>query len=228
MKRESEILSDVPSKHSTTGTDHIWSQGQMDRDRVNHLRSHARRVVDELSAVMDRLRLARIVVGGPVEATSAFMAELPKRLEQMVIGTVSASLEAPDDKLLDELRAIQQKSEHEDEARMVESMITAAKKGDRAVLGVAETLLAIQQGRVYRMIVARDYRVEGKECGACHTLVTGGELECSFCGGKLEPAPDLINRASHRVLEQGGRVQLVSGEAASKLGSAGIGAILRF
>jgi hypothetical protein len=38
----------------------------------------------------------------------------------------------------------------------------------------------------------------------------------------------LINRASHRVLDMGGKVQLVSGEAAAKLADAGIGAVLRF
>jgi len=228
MKRDIELVSDVPGKHVSTGTDHIWSQGRMDRDHVNHLKLHARRTADELTNLVDRLKLARVVVGGPVEATSILMAELPKRIEQMVIGEASVSLDAPDDRLLGELRQIQSRDEHEAEARAVDSLITAAKKGDRAVLGVADTLLAIQQGRVYRMVVAKDYRVEGTECASCGVLLTKDVEKCSFCGGRLDPAPDLINRASHRVIEQAGRVQLVSGEAASKLQGSGIGAILRF
>jgi len=96
------------------------------------------------------------------------------------------------------------------------------------VLGVTDTLGAIHEGRVYRLIVARDFRVEGKECSSCHVLVANGDEKCSFCGGKLDPAPDLINRASRRVLDRGGKVQLVSGAAAAKLADAGIGAILRF
>jgi peptide subunit release factor 1 (eRF1) len=86
----------------------------------------------------------------------------------------------------------------------------------------------VQQGRVYRLIVARDFHVEGKECDSCHVLVADANEKCSFCSGKLEAAPDLINRASHRVLDMGGKVQLVSGEAAVKLAEMGIGAVLRF
>jgi hypothetical protein len=59
-------------------------------------------------------------------------------------------------------------------------------------------------------------------------LGADGPERCSFCGGKVEPAPDLINRASHRVIEQAGKVQIVSGHAAEKLAANGIGAVLRF
>ena len=228
MEQLAEVVSDVPNKHATTGTDHIWSQGQMDRDHDNHVQSHAKRVGDELASVIDRLKLDRIVIGGPVEATSVFTTGLPKRIQQMIIGTISAPVDASRDRLITELRAVQERAEHEDEARVVDSMITAAMKRDRAVLGLSDTLGAIQAGRVYRLVVARDFRVEGKECGSCHVLVSDGLEKCSFCGGQLDAAPDLINRASHRVLDMGGKVQLVSGEAAAKLSEAGIGALLRF
>jgi len=228
MEQQAEILSDVPNKHATTGTDNILSQGQMDRDHTNHVQSHAKRVADELAAVIDRMKLNRIVIGGPVEATSMFTATLPKRIQQMIIGMISAPVDASHDRLITELRAVQERAEQEDEAKIVDAMITAAMKGERAVLGVSETLGAVHQGRVYRLVIARDFHVEGKECDSCHVLVTDANEKCSFCAGKLEAAPDLINRASHRVLDMGGKVQLVSGEAAVKLAEAGIGAVLRF
>ncbi len=228
MEQQAEVISDVTNKHATTGTDHIMSQGQMERDHTNQVQSHAKRVADELASVIDRMKLTRIVIGGPVEATSMFAGELPKRMQQMIIGTISAPVDANHDRLITELRAVQEKAEHEDEARIVDAMITSAMKGERAVLGLSDTLGAIQGGRVYRLVVARDFRVEGKECSACHVLISDGIEKCSFCGGQLEAAPDLINRASHRVLDMGGKVQLVSGDAATKLAEAGIGAVLRF
>ena len=223
-----EASSDVPGKHATTGTDHIMSQGQMERDHTNHLKAHTRRVAEELATIVDRMKLSRLVIGGPVEATSMFTSELPKRLEQMIIGTISAPVDANPDRLRAELSAIQQKAEQEDETKIVESMITSAMKGERAVLGISETLAAIQEGRVYRMVVAKDFRTQGNECSVCEVLVADGHESCSFCGGKLEPAPDLVNRASHRVIEQAGKVQVVSGTAADKLAGNGIGAVLRF
>ncbi len=228
MQQHTEVLSDVPNKHATTGTDHIMSQTQMQRDHDEHVRAHVHRVIDELTGVVDRLGLSRLVIGGPVEATSTLANQLPKRLEQMIIGTIAVPLDASYERLSNELHKVQQQSEGEDEARLVESMITAAMKGDRAVLGIGDTLAAIQEQRVYRMVVARDYRLEGKECNACHVLVVDGDSQCAFCGGDLKAAPDLINRASHRVIEQAGKVQIVSGPAADKLAGTGVGAVLRF
>ena len=228
MQQHSEIVSDVPNKHATTGTDHIWSQGQMDRDHTNHIKLHAKRVADELAGIIERLKLSRVVIGGPVEATSLFANELPKRIQQMIVGTISAPLDAGHDRLLTDIREVQGRAEHEDEVKLVESMITSAMKGDRAVLGISDTLAAIEQGRVHFMVVARDFHAEGKECTSCQILVVDGGEECSFCAGKLEPAPDLINRASHKVLAQAGKVQTVSGPAADRLAGTGVGAVLRF
>jgi len=228
MEQQAEIQSDVPNKHATTGTDHIMSQTQMQRDHDQHVLWHAKRVTDELASIVDRKKLSRIVVGGPVEAISTFTNELPKRLQQMVIGTISVPLDSNFERLSNEIRAVQEKSEQEDEVKIVESMITAAMKGDRAVLGISDTLEAIQEQRVYRLVVAKDYRIEGKECDTCHMLVADALDKCPFCEGNLLPAPDLINRASHRVLDQAGKVQIVSGGAASKLAGIGVGAVLRF
>src|SRR5207253_10884988 len=87
IEQLAEIVSDVPNKHATTGTDHIWSQSQMDRDHVKHVQWHAKRVADELASIIDRTKLARVVIVGPVEAISVFTATLPKRFHQMIIGT---------------------------------------------------------------------------------------------------------------------------------------------
>ena len=228
IEQLSEIESDVPNKHATTGSDHIMSQAHMERDHANHIKWHARRVADALIPIIDGNKLSRIVIGGPVEATSIFVGEIPKRLQNKIIGTISIPLDAGTERLMSELRAVQEKAELEDENRLVEAMITSAHKGDRAVLGISETLSAIQQGRIHCLVIARDFHVEGKECDSCHVLVSDGLERCSFCGGKLEAAPDLINRASHRVIEQGGKVQIVSATAAEKLAQAGVGAVLRF
>jgi len=228
MEQHAEMVSDMPNKHAATGTDHIRSQERMQSERAEHLKAHARHAAAELGALVERLHLTHLVVGGPIEATSVFVSELPKRLQQMVVGTIAVSLDAGDERLTATLRSIRQQAEHEDETRVVESLITAAMKGDHAALGVKDTLVAIQEQRVYRLIIAKDFRTEGKQCRSCHVLTVDGPESCTFCGGEVESVPDLINRASHRVLEQAGKVQMVSGTAADKLAGAGIGAVLRF
>jgi hypothetical protein len=224
-----EFFSDTPNKHHTTGTDHIWSQGQMERDHLKHIKWHVKQVADELSAAVSRFKLTKLVIGGPVEATALFSSELSKRLQQMIIGSLSVPVEISPDRLAAELRSVRERAEHEDEAKLVDSLITSARKGGLAVLGLSETLAVAQQGRIHRLVVSKNFRAQGHQCNHCQALTVDEVTKCSYCGGKLEPAPDLINRLSHYALEQGGRVQIVSGEAAEKLSTAGgIGAILRF
>jgi peptide subunit release factor 1 (eRF1) len=202
----------------------------MERDHVKHIKWHAKRVTDDLCAMIDQLKLTRLVIGGPVEATSIFIDDLPKRLRQMIIGTVSVPVDIGVDRLTSEVQAISMRAELEDELKIVESLITAASKGDRAVLGLSETLEAVNEGRVYRLVVNTDFRAQGTQCSFCGVLMSGEPAaRCSFCDGTLEAAPDLINRASHKVIEQAGRVQLVSVAAAAKLATVGsVGAVLRF
>ena len=228
MEQVADLISDVPNRHATTGTDHIWSQGQMGRDHLKHLKWHASHVATELETIVDRNRIECIVVGGPIEATSVFVNELPKRLQNAVIDTIQVPIDASYDRLLEELRSAKESYERSEEAKLVESMVTAAHKNDRAVLGAVDTIEAINEGRVYCMVVARDYRAEGAECSSCRSLFVEQRGECPVDGATLSVAPDLINRASRRVLEQDGRVRVVSREASNRLGQTGIGAILRF
>jgi peptide subunit release factor 1 (eRF1) len=230
ISQHSEVVSEVPNRHVTTPRDHIWSQAQMERDHVKHIKWHAKRVTDDLCSIIDRLKLTRLVIGGPVEATSIFIDDLPKRLRQMIIGTVSVPVDIGVDRLTSEVQAISMRAELEDELKIVESLITAASKGDRAVLGLSETLEAVNEGRVYRLVVNTDFRAQGTQCSFCGVLMSGEQAaRCSFCDGTLEAAPDLINRASHKVIEHAGKVQLVSVAAAEKLATVGsVGAVLRF
>jgi peptide subunit release factor 1 (eRF1) len=228
IELKSEIASEVPNKHQTTGTDHIWSQSHMDRDHIKHIKWHARQVAEAFVGIADNMKLRQVVIAGPVEATTIFQNELPKRVQQMVISTLPVSIDISLEKLAAEIHAVQEKAELEEESSLVEMLITTAHKSNRAVLGLPDTLSAIQQGRVYKLILNRSFRIEGLQCNSCGVLVIDQPESCPFCRGTLEKATDLVNRASHLVVEQGGEVRPISGKAADVLaGAGGIGAILR-
>lgn len=227
--QRAEILSDVPNKHHTTGTDHIWSQSQMERDHLKHIKWHAKRVGEALAGLVDREKPAKLVIGGPVEATAIFTDELPKRLQRLVIGTLSVPVDINGERLNRELSALQEKTEWEDEVKLIEALITSARKKDRAVLGLANTLSAAQQGRIYSLAVGSGFQSAGMQCPSCRVLLTENIETCPFCQGRVEAVADLVNRLSHAVLDHGGKVQIVTGAAAEALSSVGgIGALLRF
>ena len=228
-ERLAEIESEVPNKHHTTGTDHIWSQSQMDRDRQNHVKSHVRRVAEQLAEAFDRLKPSRLVVGGSSETVTLFLEELPKRLQSEVIGSLAVPVDINLERLRSEIHELQAAAEHLDEVKLVDSLITSARKQDRAALGIKDTLSAVQEARIFRLIVCKSFRAAGSQCCGCGVLTVDGNGQCPYCGDRLDPAPDLINLVSHKVMEQHGKVDVISGEAEGKLMEAGgVGAVLRF
>jgi peptide subunit release factor 1 (eRF1) len=81
---------------------------------------------------------------------------------------------------------------------------------------------------VWKLVYVRGLSVEGQECGECGGLFTMAEEKCPQCGNTLHHVKAFVDRLSHRVIEAGGSVEVVSGPAAETLRQVGdIAAILR-
>src|SRR4029450_7772542 len=94
----------------------------------------------------------RLILGGPVEATTTLLGLLPKALRARVVRKVALPVEANAAQVLEETLKIEAEVERQREAELVESLITAARKKQKAVLGLEETLLALQEWRVWQLV----------------------------------------------------------------------------
>ncbi len=91
-----------------------------------------------------------------------------------------------------------QASQQQQEADLLEQVITLAHKGGAGALGLADTLAALQQGRVHQLLVDPALRQPGAQCAHCGAVVVETLAECPYCGGKLVPSGDVVNLAMHR------------------------------
>ena len=57
------------------------------------------------------------------------------------------------------------------EADLLEQVITLAHKGGAGALGLADTLAALQQGRVHQLLVDPALRQPGAQCAHCGAVV---------------------------------------------------------
>ncbi|RMF87196.1 MAG: hypothetical protein D6736_13350 [Nitrospinota bacterium] len=230
IREEREAFAPARVRHiKTTGTDHIWSQKRIQRQSETHALWHLKQVAGELDRLTNRYAFDRLILAGPVEATSELYRLLPKRLRSRVAGTLSLPVEATPQEVLAEALKVEQAVERSAEITLVEELLTAAAKQDRATQGVVPTLQALQEGRIWQLVYAHDLALRGAVCTHCTALLPQGEEACPYCGQQLEVVEDLVERMVARVLEQGGRVEEVHGIAAQNLQKAGgIGAFLRF
>ncbi|MGD8475150.1 MAG: hypothetical protein PVH59_13595, partial [Anaerolineae bacterium] len=105
--------------------------------------------------------------------------------------------------------------------------IAGWKRGSGGVMGLAETLAALQEHRAGTLLVSAGYEASGFRCKSCRYVMISEEDECPLCGGAVEPVDDLVETMTRRALEQGVEVEIVRGnEELDEVGS--VGALLRY
>jgi peptide subunit release factor 1 (eRF1) len=222
-ERDAIAASEVRHKKSS-GTDHLRSQMQFQRKDDMHVQHHLRDVADVMHAVEHAHAFQRLVLAGPVEATSALAKLLPRPLAERVVETVRLPFEAPAADVLERTMVIAERVEREAESRLVQRVL------DDGTHGISSVLVALQEGRVMSLLYAEDIAAPGSECTGCHVLsASNGSDVCDYCRADLERLDDVVERAIDRARDAGATIEQVRGDAAARLRDVGgIGALLRY
>jgi peptide chain release factor subunit 1 len=169
----------------------------------------------------------RIVLAGTEDTVSQFYGLLPRAWQDKVAGTIPLDMNASETEVVAKSRAVIQDALAGEKAKLVERVITAAAKGEGSVVGLADTLTALQEERTHLLVVAEGFSAPGYRCTKCGTVVVDSVKTCPYCGGRMKHVDDTVEFAVKRVLELGGRVESVrDNPALVEAGS--IGAVLRY
>lgn len=169
----------------------------------------------------------RVLIGGTEENVNLFRSLLPKAWQSLVVGTFPMSMTASHTEVLERAMQIGEEAERRQEAKWVESLITAAAKGKNAVLGLDDTLKALNDGRIQTLFILEGDRQPGYQCTQCNYLTAVEVADCPYCGGEVKSIPDAVELAVRQVMQNGGEVEVLrQNEALAQKGR--IGALLRY
>jgi hypothetical protein len=225
-EQRAHITDKYPGRNRRGG----WAQARYSHHRDVHLHVHVLRVAEALLEELRRQPFDRLMVGGPDEARSAFLHVLPRSLRGRVAGSFLAELFLSDEEVVERVRAVDEAAEREAEARLVNNLVDATSAGGLAALGWEETLQALLEGRVHKLVLAEGRTQRGRVCPKGHAAVLEKLAACPFCGGRLEAVGDLAEWAVEKALDTDARVETVQGQAAEGLveHGSGIAAALRY
>lgn len=117
-------------------------------------------------------------------------------------------------------------------ARALAELNERVDRGERAAVGIEDTLAALAQRRVEQLVLAVGFAAEGGRCPSCGLLYAAGTDTCPVDGSALEPVADLREAAVEAaVLQDGGVVVVGEGSEIPPpvlVRGGGIGALLRF
>jgi stalled ribosome rescue protein Dom34 len=209
--------------------DQLRSQLDMQRKAEMHAQWHLRNVADLMERLAQTHEFDRLVLAGPVEATSELSRLLSKRLRSRVVGTLALPIQASQQQVLEATLQIEEEAERAAESELVDELITAAAKHNYARKGLKAILHELKDGRIWQLVYADGFTTRGSKCPACAGLFAERQKSCTYCGAKLQAVDDLVECLVERVSKEGGKVELVRGAAAQRLhNEGGVGAFLRF
>lgn len=213
----------------TVGMDMIGAASRAQQKSDEQIRLNLRWMSKSIDAMMADYGIRRLLLAGSPEITAMMKGLLPKRLASFVIGTTDLAISASLDEIRRVAAPIGERFEGQLEESMVADLLTSASKGRQVVTGLARTLNALNERRVWELVYTDDFKSPGYECAQCGALFVAEVAACSFCASELHPVADVVARAVDYAIRKHIRIELIrNADALSDLANAGgIGAFLR-
>lgn len=223
---------DTPRRHHQGG----WKQMLLQRDVDGHVKAHIRATVREAVNLFGERPLKRIVLGGSEETLALLRRELPAHFREQIVGVFLAEPHARDPEIVTRALAFAHEAEHREEARRVQGLIDALARRPghltgsshhEATAGIPDTLRALSEQRVQRLLLQAGLHRPGSVCDNCATLTIEKGGPCSNCRLTLREVPDVLELAVEHAQEQGAEVEFISHSPFLE-GLGGVAALLRF
>lgn len=206
-----------------------WAQMVESRYRgivQEHRDRHFEAVAESLAALVEGHGVERIVLAGEPGNLAEFRTSLSARIAGKIVGAVEGARHEPAAAFVARATELLGHSQKERQAESVDAVLTEAAKSRQAVASLDETLDAINRGAVHRLYVAKSFSLTGRACAGCGALAGDGGPDCPICS-RPTTRVELAQAMSARVLDAGGRVEVIDGHAdLARVG--GVAALLRY
>ncbi len=225
VQEQENVQTPVPKRHEQGG----WAQARLQRAHDEAVGHHLKITADQLFELYRQTEFSKLVVAGTEPVVSEFKEVLHPYLKERLVGTLALGMTAGSKTVKERTEALVHEAELREAEELVDKLENEVGSGERGVTGLRETLRAIQKGQVMTLLVNDGYTEAGKRCIQCGNLTLRAEPRCPYCGGKLEPVPDVVSEILDRAFEQDCEVKVLDGDPGDRLASVGrIGALLRF
>ncbi len=204
-----------------------WAAARYQRHEKGQAQQNLQEAAEMAEEFYRTAKTRRLILAGTEKNVARFRDLLSNRLRSMVVGSITAKANATPAEISDRALELVQKASAADEKTLADAIVARAQQGGNAVVGLRETLTAIQNGRAEHVAAIGSFAQPAYRFIESGTIVLeiseGGELG----SGRVQPLPDAVESALRRALAQGIGVTLL--EEHKGLTEAGsIGALTRY
>jgi len=194
--------------------------------KAEELRSFFKEFVQEIEEFVRRYRPDRLILMGTEDNVQRFVEFIPEHLRAKLVHVDNAPVIATTAAILERLAPFFEEDAARDEAEAVDRLREQIQQDYRAVAGVAETLVQLQEGKLDSLVLSRNLECSGTQCLRCGFYLTEPDGSCRYCGGEIEPGVDLVEAMIRLAAEQ--EVDIIFTDPSATQDFGGVGGILRF
>jgi len=224
-----QIMHGKRTRHiKSTGREHADSSDHNQRRADNQIHANLNEAIEHVKEFVNTHQLDRLILAGSIETVAELRRLLQGRIHAAVIGETPLKMDASVAQVLGAAQPLANAYESNSEKAKVDNVVTSAAKTEKAVIGLEDTLQALNSDRVWELIACADFRATGYECTECDALFATEPPRCSHCNSTLRAVHTIANRAIESALRKQAKVEIVTGDASASLEAAGgIGAFLK-
>ncbi len=197
-----------------------------DRREVEETKHWFREFAGEVERFVSRFRPDDLILLGTEENVQRFREFLPDSIRERVVHTGRAPVDATQAEVKERLRGFFAEQSRCEEEAVVSLLRERLARRHYAVGGFHDTLVELQEGKVDRLVLARNAERAGARCTKCGFYLDRDRESCPYCGGETHYGVDLVEAMIRIAEEKGVDVEFVSDEAMDD--QHGVGALLRF
>ena len=214
IEEDRGALSSQTARHTkASGTDHIWSERRFQRRANQHVHQHLKEAAAMISRWSRDHAFDRLVLADTRETVAELRELLPSQLRSRVIGSLNLTADVSETRVLESTLDLAARFERESEARLVDELVTKARKTERTAIGIVAVADAVSLARAWKLIYVEGFRSTGSQCSSCHALFSSGPRSCRYCGAPVSALDDLLEALVNRVIDGDGHVEVVRGPA---------------
>lgn len=204
-----------------------WAAQRYQRRESGQARQNLQDAAELAEEFYRQANTRRLILAGTDKTVALFRDLLSNRLRSMIVGQISARANATPNEIRDKALEIAQKADIAEKITLANAVITQAHTGGNAVLGLTETLTAVQTGRAQHVVVLADYVQPAYRFVDSGFILLELTEKSDLQSGRVQPLPDAVDSVIRRALVQGIGVSIL--DKHDDLAAAGkIGALTRY
>lgn len=190
------------------------------------LQARLKSLAAQLMAFARARGIERVVLGAEEALGTPFLNHLHSFIQNNLILDSQMGPKTPLESVIEKITEGEKQSRIVLESVLVHRLLDSVRRAGMAVVGLQNTLDALQKGQIRLLILKDSLSKLGRRCPACRAMSLAGR-KCSACGAATESVFDLVQEIAQEALEQDCEVfRIYHDRGLDAFG--GIGAELRF